>query len=209
MRTGSFAEKGMLATGALIGAAGIGMQFYFMMQVPGISRAEAVVRFFSFFTILTNLLVTVGYLAPLLAPGTAVGRVMARAAVRGGTLVYIVVVGVVYNLLLRQLYHPKGWAKAADVLVHDAAPVFYLLYWLLFARKAGLRAAHAGKWLLYPLAYLIYTMLRGAVVGYYPYPFVDVAVLGYARVLMNAAGLTAVFWMLGLMVVAAARGAAD
>ncbi|HEX3436452.1 MAG TPA: Pr6Pr family membrane protein [Pseudacidobacterium sp.] len=195
----------MMGIGAVIGIVGIGLQFNYMMQIPGISTAEALVRFFSFFTILTNLLLVFGYVFPLIGPESAARKLFASASMRGCMLVYIVVVGAVYNLLPRQLYHPVGWAKVADVLVHDAAPVFYLIYWVLFAEKSGLGFRNASQWLLYPLAYLIYTLLRGAMVGYYPYPFVDVLALGYARVLVNAAGLTVVFWGLGLIVVAASR----
>jgi hypothetical protein len=198
-------EQFAMATGALIGLVGIAVQFHYMMQVPGISTAEAAVRFFSFFTILTNIFVVFGYAIPLLMPQSATGRYFAGASARGGTLVYIVIVGAVYNLLLRQLYHPESWAKVADVLVHDAAPVSYVVFWLAFAAKTGLRWTDTARWLLYPLAYLGYTLARGAVVRYYPYPFIDVTALGYMRALLNAAVLTIVFWCLGLIVVAAAR----
>jgi hypothetical protein len=195
----------MLAAGALIGVAGIGLQFHFMMQVPGLSTTEAVVRFFSYFTILTNLLVLLGYAFPLLAPDSSMGRFFSGAPMRGATLVYIVIVGVVYSLLLRDLYHPAGWAKVADVLVHDAAPVYYVIFWLLFAEKSGLRPSHAAQWLLYPLAYIAYTLLRGFLTGWYPYPFVDVRVLGYSRTFINAGALALVFLVAGLVVIAAAR----
>jgi hypothetical protein len=198
-------EQLAMSFGALIGITGIALQFYYMLQVPDISRIEAVVRFFSFFTILTNLLVTFGYCFPLLLPESRSGRWFAGASARGATLVYIVVVGAVYNLLLRQLYHPVGWAKVADVLVHDAAPIFYIIFWVAFAAKSGLRWMDAAHWLLYPLAYLAYTLARGAIVHFYPYPFVDVMALGYLRVLVNAAGLTVLFWVLGLIVVMIAR----
>lgn len=194
-----------LNIGALIGALGIVLQFHYMLQVPGVPRVEAVIRFFSFFTILTNILVFLGYACPLLLPQSAATRYFSSASTRGSLLVSIVVVGAVYNLLLRQLYHPQGWAKFADILVHDAAPAFYVLFWCTLAAKDSLRWTDAGRWLIYPLAYLGYILARGAVVHYYPYPFVDVAALGYERVLINAAGLTAIFYGLGLFVVLLSR----
>ena len=199
-------EKIALATGALIGWLGVALQFYVLMQNhAGISTTEAVVRFFSFFTILTSLFVAAGYTFPLLAPASAPGRYFASASARGSAAVYIVVVGVVYALLLSQLYHPHGWAKFADVLVHDVAPVFYVVYWFIFAAKEDLRWKDAAAWLGYPLAYLVWTLLRGALVSYYPYPFMNVTTLGYQRVLFNAAILTVVFWVLGLLIILIAR----
>lgn len=199
------AEQISMAAGAVIGLAGIALQFYFMLQFTYISKLEAVIRFFSFFTILTNMGVVLGYACPLLTAQSVAGRFLSSASARAATLVYIVMVGAVYNLFLRQLYHPLGWAKLADILVHDVAPVFYLVFWLTFGAKTDLRWSDAGRWLLFPLAYLGYSLARGALVHYYPYPFIDVTVSGYSRVLINATGFTAVFWGLGLIVIALAR----
>jgi hypothetical protein len=184
----------------------VALQFYVLMQNhAGISTTETVVRFFSFFTILTNLFVAAGYTLPLLVPASTPGRYFASASARDSAAVYIVVVGVVYTLLLSQLYHPHGWAKFADVLVHDAAPIFYVIYWFIFAAKEDLRWKDAATWLGYPLGYLVYTLFRGALVSYYPYPFMNVTTLGYQRVFFNAAILTIVFWVLGLIVILIAR----
>lgn len=203
------AERMAMAAGALVGWIGVALQFYVLMaNHPGISTTEAVVRFFSFFTILTNLLVAAGFTFPLLAPASAAGKYFASASVRGGSVVYIVMVGVTYSLLLRQLYHPQGLAKFADVLVHDVAPVFYAIYWLVFASKAALRWKDAAVWLFYPLAYLGYALVRGAFVGYYPYPFIDVGALGYVRVLVNATVFAVIFFGLGLLVIVAGRSMA-
>jgi hypothetical protein len=200
------AEKIVLATGALIGWLGIALQFHVLMQNHvGISTTEAVVRFFSFFTILTNLFVAAGYTFPLLAPASAPGRYFASASARGSAAVYIVVVGAVYTLLLSQLYHPHGWAKFADVLVHDVAPVFYIIYWFIFASKEDLRWKDSILWLGYPLGYLVWTLLRGALVSSYPYPFMDVTTLGYKRMLFNAVILTVIFLALGFIVILIAR----
>jgi len=53
-------------------------------------------------------------------------------------------------------------------------------------------------WLLYPLAYLVYTLIRGAQVDWYPYPFLDVSRHGYGGVLLNCAvmlvGFVAAAW---------------
>ena len=60
-------------------------------------------------------------------------------------------------------------------------------------------------WLVYPGVYLVYILTRGAVTGLYPYPFVDVNVLGYAGVLAHAAVFLLVFLAMGLLVVAVGR----
>jgi hypothetical protein len=172
---------------------------------PDMSTTAAVVRFLSYFTILSNLWVTLGFTLPLLAPKSAIGGFFATASTRGASAVYIVIVGVTYSLLLRHLLHLQSWAKVADVIVHHGMPVFYLGYWFLFAPKSALRWKDAAAWLLYPLAYLIYTLLHGAYTGWYPYPFLNVTGLGYRQTLANVAVFVVAFLGLGLLIVAIGR----
>ena len=72
-------------------------------------------------------------------------------------------------------------------------------------RATGLSWKDAVSWLVYPGVYLVYVLARGAVSGLYPYPFVDVNVLGYGGVLARAAGFLLVFLGMGLLVVAVGR----
>jgi hypothetical protein len=156
--------------------------------------------YFSFFTILTNLLVALVFTAVAMRAAA-----FSSPSVQGGTAVYIAIVGIVYQLLLRQLWNPQGAQLLADMLLHAVIPLGYVVYWLIFAPRTGLRWMDAVVWLVYPGVYLIYVLARGAVSGLYPYPFVDVNVLGYAGVLARAAVLMAVFLGMGLLLVAVSR----
>ena len=51
----------------------------------------------------------------------------------------------------------------------------------------------------------MYVLARGAVSGLYPYPFMDVNVLGYGGVFVHAAVFLLVFLGMGLLVVAVGR----
>src|SRR6185295_15814997 len=82
------------------------------------SLAAATLNYFGFFTILTNLLIAVGLTCWVVAPRARVGAFFGRPAATAATALYIVIVAVVYTLLLRRLWHPTGWQKVADVLLH-------------------------------------------------------------------------------------------
>jgi hypothetical protein len=131
------------------------------------------------------------------------------ASVQASAAVYIAIVGLVYQLLLRHLWNPQGAQWVADVLLHSIIPVGYVVYWWLFAPRDGLSWKNAVGWLVYPGAYLVYTLARGAVSGLYPYPFVDVTALGYRGVLARSAGLMLLFFSVGLLIVAIARWKRD
>ena len=164
-----------------------------------------VIAYFSFFTILTNLLVALVFTSVAVRPAAGWVQFFLSPSVQGGTAVYIAIVGIVYQLLLRQLWNPQGAQRLADMLLHAVIPLGYVVYWLIFARRARLRWLDAVVWLAYPGVYLVYVLARGAVSGLYPYPFVDVNALGYAGVLARAVVLMAVFLGMGLLIVAVSR----
>ena len=61
------------------------------------------------------------------------GAVLLPPVGAGRRAAYIAIVGIIYRLLLRQLWNPQGMQWVADVILHDVIPVGYVLYWLLFA----------------------------------------------------------------------------
>lgn len=174
-------------------------------HAAGTSVATAVWNYFSFFTILTNLLVAFGLTVSLCAPESRRGRFFSRPAAIAATAIYIALVGATYALLLRQLYHPQGWDKLANFLLHDFDPIAYVAYWLIFASKRGLRPRHAFLWLIYPALFAVYTFVRGHITGWYPYPFMDARTIGFWSALANAAIIGAIVLAAGLLVVALCR----
>ena len=192
--------------GALLGWFALALQLYLMLvQAPGPAMVGTVITYFSFFTILTNFLTALVLTAVAFNLQTGWGQWFRSPSVQGATAVYIAIVGVIYQLLLRQLWNPQGAQWVADVLLHSIIPVGYVLYWLLFSPSTGLTWKNALSWLMYPALYLVYILARGALSGLYPYPFVDVNVLGYGGVLARAVLFLLVFLATGLLAVALAR----
>jgi hypothetical protein len=193
------------ALGAFLGWFALALQLYLMLVQDPAAMLGAVITYFSFFTILTNFLVALVFTVAAVRPRAAWGQWVLRPSVQASTAVYIAIVGIVYQLLLRHLWNPQGAQWVADVLLHSVIPVGYVLYWWLFAPRDELGWKNAVGWLVYPGAYLVYTLARGAVSGLYPYPFVYLNALGYGGVLARAAGLMLVFLGMGLLIVTIAR----
>jgi hypothetical protein len=163
------------------------------------------VGFFGYFTILTNLLVCISLTAPLLAPASATGGFFARSDVTAGVATSIVFVSLAYHFLLRNVWNPQGLQLLADVLLHYAMPVLFLAYWWFNFPKGALRWTHPLLWGLYPTLYLVYVLIRGRLIGTYPYGFIDPQAIGYERMMINALGLLGVFIVLGLVLIALGR----
>ena len=159
-----------------------------------------VLNTFSYFTILTNLLVAVVSTACLLHRDRD-DTFLTRPSTLSAATVYIFVVGLIYSLLLRSIWDPTGLSAVADHALHDVTPVLFLLFWIFFVPKGALRWSQPLSWLVYPLLYVLYSLAHGALTAWYPYHFVDVTLLGYPRALLNTVCLLAGFWLLGMMVV--------
>ncbi len=182
----------------------------FLISVPeylekGRTLAGSIVQLASYFTILTNILVAISLTAILLIPRTAVGLFFSKISTATAIAVYITIVCLVYNLVLRQFWSAKGVFKTNDELLHVIVPFLYIFYWLFLLPKQGLAWKQLPGWLLFPLGYLVYIIIRGALTGFYPYFFVDVKSFGYAAVALNAFVLLIVFALLGALFIAIGR----
>jgi hypothetical protein len=115
-------------------------------------------------------------------------------AVRGGVTLYIAITGVVFALLLSGMQEEVQTSTSwVDFVVHRLIPIVVVADWLVDPPRHRLPLWVAGAWLAYPAAYLAYTLVRGEIVDWYPYPFVDVNELGYGGVALRCAGLLAGF----------------
>ena len=151
---------------------------------------------FAYFTITTNLLVGVVFGC------IAIDRGGLRADwIVAGTVLSIVLVGVVYALLLRGALELSGGSALVDRLLHEVTPVCAPLFWIFFARKGRLTGRDPLLWAIYPLAYLVYGMGRGLATGNYAYRFLDLATLGWSRTALNAFSIAVAFMLCGYAMV--------
>jgi len=118
---------------------------------------------------------------------------------------YVTLVCVIVHLILRHLQVLTVNAFVADTILHYVTPILFVIFWIGWVSKRRLQWRHALWWALYPLAYFVYAMLRGAGADFYPYPFIDVAKLGFQAVVINAVLISVAFFAAGLLLVAADR----
>jgi hypothetical protein len=199
------ASRAFVAGVAVIAWAGVLLQLWLSArhaQQTGHSALRALLLVLCYNTVLTNVLVALVATRVALA---GAGARLTSTTILAAAAVYIFVVGLIYSLLLRSQWAPVGLSKLADELLHDVTPILYLLWWLLWAPKNGLRWSSPLQWLLYPLAYFLISLIAGAYTGRYLYPFGDVGAHGLATVLRNGALILALYLLLGFAAVGVAR----
>ena len=203
-------QLSILLLAACLGWSGLAIQLYLILIGRWMDHASllgGLVRFFSFFTVLTNTLVAVALSCALSQRQSAGHRFFRDPVMCSGIAVSVAVVGIAYNILLRHLWHPQGWQFIADELLHDVMPLTFLAYWWLCVPKGLLRLKHVLLWALYPIVYFAYILLRGDVIGDYMYPFIDIGTIGFTKAFINALGVLLGFVVIALILVGMDRWA--
>lgn len=201
-------QRPWLAVAAVLGWTGLAIQMYLVLWARWQEQASLIgglVNLFCFFTVLSNTLVATVLTHAAFGRESRARRWFLSPAVSSCIATSIVLVALAYSVLLRHLWHPEGWQWLADELLHDVMPLVFAVYWWCEVPKGQLRVWHLAAWALYPAGYFALVLLRGHEIGVYPYPFVDVAQLGYGQAMLNALGVLVGFWGIGLVLLGVDR----
>lgn len=181
-----------------LGLAALGTVLYLDTQKPDTNLAN----FFSFFTIEANLLAAFSFLVN----GIAALRSNERnrfVMLRGFATLAMTLTGIIYFLLLRgleeQLQIPVPWV---NTVLHYVIPLATLVDWLLVPPRA-VNFRQALIWVLFPALYVPYSLVRGAIVNWYPYPFLNAKVQSYGSIAVTC--VVMLVGLVGLAVLLAAR----
>jgi hypothetical protein len=189
-----------------IAAFSLGLQFVQdwlgVWDDPGVaeqSHAVRVWRFFSYFTTQANLLVVATSLGLARSPGRdGPGWRVARLNALAG----ITITGLVHWFLLHPLDDFRGLLWASDTLVHIVVPILVVLGWLVFGPRRRITARVVVLGMIWPVAWLLYTLLVGRITGWYPYFFLDLGQSGSGVVALYCTAIlillfvvSCVFWM--------------
>lgn len=149
------------------------------------SATFSVSNFFSFFTIQSNILAAIIFLIAGIA-GLLGKQGSQLAWIRGAATFYMTTTGIIYVLLLSgleaSLQTPIPWI---NTVLHYIMPVAVLADWLIHRPKREITPKMALPWLIFPLAYVPFTLIRGQITGWYPYPFLNPEKQGYAQLIIT------------------------
>ncbi len=155
-----------------------------------------VVRFFSYFTVQSNILVAITVAALAFDPDRdgPGWRVLRIAGLYG-----ITVTGLVYVWLLRDVVDLTGVAVYTNIAFHYFAPAAAVIGWLAFGPRPRIDQDTLLRSLAWPAGYVAYSVIHGAASDWYPYPFIDVTELGYAVVIRNGIVIIGILLAVGAL----------
>ncbi|MEO7221410.1 MAG: Pr6Pr family membrane protein, partial [Devosia sp.] len=178
--------------GLIVGLAALILQI--SLTIParlanGDSIFGAVIFYFTFYTILSNLMLVLVYASDLWPRESL--RWWRSSVTRGMMAGVMILVGLFYHFFLAGTWNPQGWFKVADVTLHYVTPIFFVAWWVLFQWHGKLKFGDIPIMLLPSTVWLIYAMIRGAIVTEYPYPILEAHKLGYGQVAINVVAVLA------------------
>lgn len=191
---------------ALVAWGALGLQLYLHWSGRGeLSPTEATIRYFSYFTVLTNIMAAVTLTLPVLAGSGALGRWAASGPVRTAVTSFLLVVGLAYHFLLAASWNPQGLLYPVNIVLHYVMPAAMLVDWLFLTPRGGLRLGDPVRWLWFPLLFGAWTVFHGLNSGWWPYAFVNIDQRGWTASLTTFGSLLAAFAIVGLVLVGADR----
>jgi hypothetical protein len=191
--------------GFLVGCFALLFQLYLIIQNRTTGVTETVIRYFSFFTILCNILTVICFYSIIGNPQPGSTNFFASPKTITAITVYMFIVGLIYNTILRFLWSPQGYEQLVDELLHVVMPLLLFIYWLTFTEKNTLEWKNIFSWLIFPFIYCLYTLVRGEIAHFYPYPFMDVNAFGYGTVLINCSYVLIALLVVSTLFVAIAK----
>jgi hypothetical protein len=195
----AIARRKTLAWATAIGGWGsLGLQLAIMLQT--MPAASAMWRFLSFFTILTNMLVAAMATRIALGRDGGISGPVARMAITAA----ILLVGIVYWLLLASQWHPTGWQLVADIGLHSVEPVLAAALWFV-SRDGSLKWRDLPKATIWPAAFAVYALARGAVDGWYAYWFLNPRDQSLIELIISIVGLSLLVMAIGAVLIAIDR----
>lgn len=183
--------RGATALGILVA---LTAQFLFGSDFPMFSA----LNFFSYFTVLSNVsaMVVLGVLAA--RPELEGDRVTSLA--RGAVTLYMAVTGIVYNLLLAPVAADVSTnLQWVNVIVHVVGPIVVVVDYLLAPPPLRPTVTETATWLVFPALWLVYTMVRGPIAEWYPYPFLDPDQESTGSIIVTCAGILVAFVVLAVL----------
>ena len=191
-------EKALATVGAIAALATVCFQLYLFINDSTKTIGVVLIRFFSYFTILSNIAVSICFFSIAFTKQNQI-QFWKLNTTKTAILVYILVAAIVYNAALRSLWAPTGDQKLVDEMLHVVMPLLFLLYWWLFSQKTAFNRRNVTNSLLFPFINLVWVLIYGAFSNWYPYPFVDAFNHGYPKATISSVVLLGVFGLLSLL----------
>ena len=182
----------------------LGLVNFVALGVAFVLSLHVLWEYFSYFTVLSNICITVVFLYIGFAGLKKSKKSSFIRVFYGPSVLYLCMTGIVYWTILhggKQLTTDVEWIT---LVLHGLMPIGVVVGWVLFSIK-NYTWKNVFSWLSFPLLFVVYTLLHGPFVQWYPYPFLNPTLVGYRGVGEWTAGILAGAFLVGEVLVFIAK----
>lgn len=179
-------KKRLILILVILGWLTISIRLYLRIVESDFSILESTIQFFSYFTILTNLLVTIYFTEQLFKTNQQKNSLFDKPETLTALTAFILIVGIVYHITLKPIWNPEGLTMVLSEIHHTVVPLGTLVLWFITIKDNAVGLKGLLQWLFYPVGYITLVLISGSSTNFYPYPFLDVQSLGIRSVLINS-----------------------
>ena len=162
-------------------------------------------NYFSYFTTQTNLMIDIWLTIAIIYANRENKPKILGSIPRGAITLYITVTFLIFALILSDGSLPQGLALYTNTVSHYILPIAFIFDWVITETENKYEWLYDVYWIAYPILYLIYSLVRGAITNFYPYFFLDLNVLSVIDLVVSAMGLTILFLLLGAIYICVNR----
>ena len=160
---------------------------------------------FRYYTMQTNFMVSIWFTLAIVWHDKPEYLEKITGPLKGAFTLYITTTFVFFAILLQGLYHPTGWAAFSNFILHYLTPIAFIVDWILTETKEKYKWNYLPYWTLYPIGYLLFSLIHGSITGDYLYPFLNVSKLGILGYLVSICFLIGVGLAIGSLYIASNR----
>ncbi|MFX0071174.1 MAG: Pr6Pr family membrane protein [Candidatus Hermodarchaeota archaeon] len=138
---------------------------------------------FSYFTVQSNVFIAIWLTLIIIYRNKDEKPSCLSSIIQGALTLYITVTFLVFAIFLSAIYHPTGWEAVINITMHYIIPIAFIIDWLITGTDVQYKWKYILYWLIYPLSYLVYTLIRGFFINFYPYPFLNLNILSLSELI--------------------------
>lgn len=146
--------------------------------IINIALSGDIALLFSTYTMQSNFMVIIWMSSAIIFQEKNSDRPLFSGLIHGAITLYITVTFIIFAILLAPMYHPTGIGAYTNLSLHYLVPIAFIIDWVLTEMPHEYKWKYILIWLVYPLLYLAFTLVRGAITNNYIYPFLDVNAFG-------------------------------
>ncbi|KKK43238.1 hypothetical protein LCGC14_0974440 [marine sediment metagenome] len=167
------------------------------INLNGNDAVAAYSNYFSYFTNQTNLMIDIWLTIAIIYANKENKPKILGSISHGAITLYITVTFLIFAIVLAPGYVPQGLAIYTNSVNHYILPIAFIGEWVITESKNKYEWLYDVYWISYPILYVIYSLIRGAVTDFYPYSFIDLTVISVIDLTVTIIVFVIFFLLLG------------